>query len=77
MMALEKYKICPACGEHNPPGLLECRKCETDLTGIRVSDGAMEQKAAEEAVKVPEAQRPLRRPPAAACRAQRRRHRSW
>ena len=21
-MALEKYKICPACGVHNPPSLL-------------------------------------------------------
>lgn len=47
-MALEKYKICPACGEHNPPSLLECRKCETDLTGIRVMDSAMEQQEAEE-----------------------------
>ena len=46
-MALEKYKICPACGEHNPPSLLECRKCESDLTGIKVMDSAMEQKEAE------------------------------
>lgn len=47
-MALEKYKICPACGEHNPPNLLECRKCETDLTGIKVMDSAMEQKETDE-----------------------------
>ena len=46
-MALEKYKICPACGEHNPPSLLECRKCETDLTGIKVMDSAMEQQEKE------------------------------
>ncbi len=46
-MALEKYKRCPACGEHNPPSLLECRKCETDLTGIKVMDSAMEQQEAE------------------------------
>lgn len=46
-MALEKYKICPACGEHNPPSLLECRTCETDLTGIKVMDSAMEQQEAE------------------------------
>ena len=46
-MALEKYKICPACGEHNPPSLLECRKCETDLTGIKVMDSVMEQQEAE------------------------------
>lgn len=44
-MALEKYKVCPACGEHNAPRLLECRKCETDLTGIKVVDAASEQKA--------------------------------
>ena len=37
-MALTKYKICPACGAHNPPSLLECRECETDLTGIRIVD---------------------------------------
>lgn len=47
-MALEKYKICPACGEHNPPSLLECRKCETDLTGVKVMDSAMEQQMEEE-----------------------------
>ncbi len=53
-MALEKYKICPACGGHNPPSLLECRKCETDLTGIKVMDSAMEQKEAEEKAKASE-----------------------
>lgn len=37
-MALEKYKVCPACGEHNAPTLLECRKCETDLTGVKIVD---------------------------------------
>lgn len=54
-MALEKYKICPACGEHNPPRLLECRKCETDLTGIKVMDIAMEQqeKEAEKTAETP------------------------
>ena len=46
-MALTKYKICPACGEHNPPNLLECRKCETDLTGVKVMDSAMEQQEEE------------------------------
>lgn len=24
-MALEKYKVCPVCGEHNAPSLLECK----------------------------------------------------
>ncbi len=47
-MALEKYKICPVCGEHNPPSLLECRKCETDLTGVKVMDSEMEQQLEEE-----------------------------
>lgn len=42
-MALQKYKVCPVCGEHNPPNLLECRKCETDLTGIKVVDSNTEQ----------------------------------
>lgn len=37
-MMLQKYKICPNCGEHNSPGLIECRVCETDLTGIPVVD---------------------------------------
>lgn len=42
-MALQKYKVCPVCGEHNPPSLLECRKCETDLIGIKVVDSNTEQ----------------------------------
>ena len=42
-MALQKYKVCPVCGEHNPPNLLECRKCETDLTGIKVVDNKTDQ----------------------------------
>ena len=47
-MDLQKYKVCPTCGEHNPPGLLECRKCETDLTGIKVVDSNTEQLEEEE-----------------------------
>lgn len=35
-MELKKYKICPSCREHNRPTSLECRKCEADLTGVRV-----------------------------------------
>ena len=49
-MALEKYKICPACGEHNSPSLLECRICEADLTGVKVTDSALERKEKEEEV---------------------------
>ena len=40
-MALTKFKVCPACGEHNTPALLECKKCETDLTSIKVVDEAI------------------------------------
>lgn len=43
-MELKKYKVCPSCGEHNRPSSLECRKCETDLTGVRVVDSEMEQR---------------------------------
>ena len=53
-MELTKYKICPACGEHNAPNLLECRKCETDLTGVKVMDSAMEAQAEEEKKKAAE-----------------------
>ncbi len=41
-MPIQKYKICPVCGEQNPPSLLECRNCETDLTAIKVTDPAEE-----------------------------------
>lgn len=40
-MELQKYKICPECGEHNPPNLLECRSCEADLTGVKVVDDSV------------------------------------
>lgn len=43
-MELTKYKVCPECGKHNLPSLLECRYCESDLTGIRVVDSETEQK---------------------------------
>lgn len=48
MMELAKYKICPACGERNAPSLMECRKCETDLMGVRVMDAEAEQREREE-----------------------------
>lgn len=35
---MAKYKICPVCGEHNAPTMLECFKCEADLSGIRTID---------------------------------------
>ena len=43
-MELKKYKVCPSCGEHNRPTSLECRKCETDLTSVRVVDSETEQR---------------------------------
>ena len=42
MMELEKYKVCPECGKHNAPSLLECRFCEADLTGCKIVDKTTE-----------------------------------
>ena len=53
-MASAKYKICPSCGEHNAPTLMECRKCETDLTGVRVMDSTSEQQAEKERERQPD-----------------------
>lgn len=39
---MSKYKICPACGKHNPPNLLECSQCETDITSVRTVDENVE-----------------------------------
>ncbi|MDR1069324.1 MAG: FHA domain-containing protein [Gracilibacteraceae bacterium] len=60
-MALNKFKVCPACGEHNPPALLECKKCETDLTGVKVVDEALlaAQSAAERSAGPPSGGRSL------------------
>lgn len=37
-MGMTKFKICPECGKHNPPSLLECKFCEADLTGTKIVD---------------------------------------
>lgn len=37
-----KYKVCPVCGAHNNPLLLECSDCETDLQNVPVVDEEME-----------------------------------
>ena len=42
-MDFVKFKICPECGKHNPPSLIECRYCEADLTGVKVVDSAAEE----------------------------------
>ena len=39
---MTKYKICPACGEKNDPGLFECAFCETDLISVHVTDESTE-----------------------------------
>lgn len=44
---MAKYKVCPVCGEHNEPFMLECSKCETDLSSIRVIDEDTENAQAE------------------------------
>lgn len=40
---MEKYKICPTCGKKNPPYKTEC-ECETDLIGVRLTNGGEETK---------------------------------
>jgi ribosomal protein L40E len=35
---MEKFKICPICGTHNKPNMIECIKCETDLTSVKATD---------------------------------------
>jgi len=37
-----KYKVCPSCSEKNPPNLIECRNCETDLSGVKIVDESLE-----------------------------------
>lgn len=39
---MNKYKICPSCGTKNPPTVLECITCETDLTAVRAVDESSE-----------------------------------
>lgn len=44
-MTMEKYKVCPVCGLHNNPLMLECNDCETDLQNVLVVDESMERVA--------------------------------
>ena len=39
---MEKYKVCPNCGEHNNPTIIECSNCGTDLMSVKVVDEATE-----------------------------------
>ena len=40
---MEKFKICPVCGMHNKPNMIECIGCETDLISVKATDEATEQ----------------------------------
>lgn len=44
---MNKYKVCPYCGKHNLPKILECTQCETDLSNVRVIDELLEQRESE------------------------------
>ncbi|MBQ9748291.1 MAG: FHA domain-containing protein [Clostridia bacterium] len=46
---MEKYKICPSCGTRNAPTVLECTKCEADLTRVKITDEENERLAKEAA----------------------------
>jgi len=35
---MDKFKICPICGEKNPPSFLECDNCGTDLLGVPITE---------------------------------------
>lgn len=39
---MEKYKVCPNCGEHNNPIFIECTNCGTDLMSVKVVDETTE-----------------------------------
>lgn len=41
---MEKFKICPVCGMHNKPNMIECFGCETDLTSVKATDEETERK---------------------------------
>ena len=36
---MEKYKICPSCGEKNDPSLMECSNCGYELFQVRITNG--------------------------------------
>lgn len=47
---MEKYKICPSCKTKNPPARFECMNCETDLTGVKITDVETDKMMAENAI---------------------------
>lgn len=44
---MEKFKICPVCGMHNKPNMIECVGCETDLTNVKATDEDAEKEKSE------------------------------
>lgn len=50
---MEKYKVCPSCGEHNNPVFIECSNCGTDLMAVKVVDEETENIAYESEAEVP------------------------
>ena len=50
---MEKYKVCPSCGEHNNPILIECSNCGTDLMSVKVVDEATENVTYEPEIETP------------------------
>jgi len=39
---MEKYKVCPTCGTKNPPTMMACIICETDLTRVPIGEAITE-----------------------------------
>ena len=39
---MDRFKICPECGEKNPPNITECLKCDCDLMGVSVTNDSQE-----------------------------------
>ena len=50
---MEKYKVCPSCGEHNNPVFIECSNCGTDLMSVKVVDEATENITYEPEIQTP------------------------
>lgn len=47
-----KYKVCPLCGKHNDPVMLECIECESDLSGVPIVDEETEKKQQDSSAEV-------------------------
>lgn len=44
---MAKFKICPECGKHNAPNILECVECEMDLSDVPITDENEQEKQAQ------------------------------